>query len=73
MVFEKIFGNIGTPARRKIVAAVLGVLSLAQMPSIGPKITAILSANIVEPVTVGVFLGAVGIVGTIMIWLREGM
>lgn len=68
-----VLNSISVPTKRKIVGATLGVLSLAQLPMIGPPIVGFLGKTIVDPISVGVVVGAVGLVGAYMMLAREGI
>jgi hypothetical protein len=65
--------NLSVSTKRNIIGVVLGALSLANLPVVGPMVKGILDIKIIEPVTVGVVVGVVGLIGTYMLLAREGI
>lgn len=68
-----VFNQLSVSTKRTIIGVTSGVLGAAQMPGIGPWLNSILTKQIVGPVSVGIIVGAIALVGAYMVLSREGV
>ena len=66
-----VLNSISVPVKRKIIGVTLGLLGASQLPYIGPTLMDIMGKELVDPITVGVIVGAVGLVGAYLILARD--